>query len=191
MTSQGIQNIINRLLGTYPLQYKGFDKDALMRIYEQMRYNFEQFDDDEVNDALTGFINADEKGMPPSAGQIKSYINRRQTVARAEQNWDKTRLVEDDQGRLYYNQAFEYVRSDRDPSQMAVRWLPDRPLDGKKGFKRVRVPLNHDELQQVARKHGWKYERNEDKDGKVSYDCDIQQITDWIDNDRFRVAGGY
>lgn len=191
MTASGIQNIINRLLGTYPLQYKGFDKEALMRIYESMRFNFEQFDDGEINDALSAFINTDEKGMPPSAGQLKAIINRGKPTTNKEQNWDKSRLVYDDQGRLFYNQAYEEVKSDKDPSHNAIRWLPDRPLDGKKGFRRVRVPLDHSELQAAARKHGKKYGLKTAKDGRQEWDVDNEFVMNYIDNDRFRFAGGY
>jgi len=179
MTDNGILELVDRLCGTYPLQYKGFSQDEMRRITNEAKRNFQAFTDDEVFDALTAYINNPDSKMPPSPGQLKGMMHKK-TEDNIERDWDKTRLVFDDEGRLFYNQLYEKATSSTDPGRKVIKPLPNtRPFDGAKDYHPVHVPLTDDELVAICKKRGWEYKITETPEGKKRYTYD-QKLYEYV-----------
>ena len=185
MTDSGILEYIDRVCGTYPLQYKGFSQDEMRRITNEAKRNFQAFTDDEIFDALMAYINQPDSKMPPSPGQLKSLVSVKKSNHVKDQNWDKTRLCYDEEGRLWYNQLYEEVESKTTPGRMLTKPIPgSRPFDGKKGYTPVRIPRSNEELVEISKKRGWEYKVVEYKDGRKTYSFS-DEITVYLDNERF------
>lgn len=184
MTDKGILDYIDRICGTYPLQYKGFTQEEMKRIVNEAKRNFQAYPDDDVHDALTAYINGPDSKMPPSPGQLKALMSKK-TETDTERDWDKTRLVVDEEGRLFYNQLYTVEKSETDPGRKVFKPLPDsRPFDGKKGYTPVRVPRTDEELVGICKKRGWSYKVTVTPEGKKRYEFD-QRLYDYAENEKF------
>lgn len=187
MTDQGIYDFIDRLQGTYPLQYKGFSTTEMDQIRAAAKRNYQAFTDDEVYDALTAYINGPESRMPPSPGQLKALMVKEEN--KAEIDFDTTRLCYDDEGRLWYNQAYEKAPSDTHPGKKVLKPIGgSRPFDGKKDYCPARVPHSNEELVAICKKRGWSYRVTQRINGLQDYDWD-PRLHDYLNVERAGFEG--
>ena len=185
MTENGAYELLNRISGTYPVQYKGFTGEERERIFTELERNFKGYTDDDIHDALSAYINSPDSKMPPSPGQLKNLVSVKKKSDGKSQDWDKTRLCYDEEGRLWYNQLYEEVESKVTPGKKLLKPVAgSRPFDGKKGYTPVRIPRSNEELVEISRKRGWDYKVIECEDGRKSYSFS-DEIVAYLDNERF------
>lgn len=181
MTHDGILEFKERLIGAYLSFFRNLDPQMKKARDESIKYDFANYSDEDVMFALTRYKETDSRGFPPSNSQLIAIINSRRRPA-AEQDWDRTRIFEDADGRIWYNEEYVEEKSKRDPSRTILRPTGNRPLNGRKGFHQVRTPYTNEQLVEISRKNGWEYSVTE-KDEIKYYEFDEAKIRDFIERE--------
>lgn len=80
MRPEGVLKLITLMTKTYPNTYGTYGRQDTEELIETWAMALEEYDDESVMRAFKAFLVSDQKGFPPSVGQIVGRIPRRVTT---------------------------------------------------------------------------------------------------------------
>ena len=83
MRPEGVLKLITLMTKTYPNTYGAYGRQDTEELIETWAMALEEYDDESVMRAFKAFLVSDQKGFPPSVGQIVARIPKKVTMEQA------------------------------------------------------------------------------------------------------------
>ena len=80
MRPEGVLKLITLMTKTYPNTYGTYGRQDTEELIETWAMALEEYDDESVMRAFKAFLVSDQKGFPPSVGQIVARIPKKATM---------------------------------------------------------------------------------------------------------------
>ena len=80
MRPEGVLKLITLMTKTYPNTYGTYGRQDTEELIETWAMALEEYDDESVMRAFKAFLVSDQKGFPPSVGQIVARIPKKSTM---------------------------------------------------------------------------------------------------------------
>lgn len=100
MRPEGVLKLITLMTKTYPNTYGTYGRQDTEELIETWAMALEEYDDESVMRAFKAFLVSDQKGFPPSVGQIVARIPKKATM-------DETRRLELKRSSEYFPGSIE------------------------------------------------------------------------------------